>query len=66
MCIFIILRNQGAIERDNQLSKFNFGSRKTYAIEEVLLEKRIIYNTAVYIQLLSIHIVTDLEAYYNR
>ena len=39
MRVFITLRNQEAIKNNRRLSKFNFGSRKSYAIEEALLEK---------------------------
>ena len=47
MRIFLILRNQGAIELDKQLLKYNFGSRKKYAIKEALLKKRLIYSMAI-------------------
>ena len=47
MRIFLILRNQGAIEIDKELSKYNFGLRKSYVIEEVLLEIRLLCNPAM-------------------
>ena len=47
MRIFLKVQNKGQIERDYKLSKFNFGSRLTYAIDEVLLEKRLLFDSVV-------------------
>ena len=66
MRIFLMLRNVGVIEQDKRLSKFNYGSRKIYPIEEVLLEKQLICDSAVFSKQMTIHAVTDLQVYYNR
>ena len=60
MRIFLTLRNVDEIEHNKYLSKFNYGSRKTYTIEEALLEKHLIYNSAVFNCKVTIHVVTDL------
>ena len=60
--IFLKVRNKGQIERDYRLSKFNFGSRPSYAIDEVLLEKRLLFNSTIRNQKQTINTITDLEA----
>jgi len=66
MRIFLKVRNKGQIERDYRLSKFNFGSRLTYVIDKALLEKRLLFNSAVRNQKQTINTITDLEACYDR
>ena len=66
MRIFLKVWNKGQIERDYRLSKFNFGSRLTHAINEALLEKRLLFDSAVRNQKQIINTITDLEAYSNR
>ena len=39
MRIFIGNRNKGNIERNSRVSKYNFGLRRNYSIDEVILEK---------------------------
>ena len=65
MRIFLIIRNIGKIEYDKCLSKFNYGSRKTYTIEEVLLEKRLIYDNSLLSRKQTIHNMTDLQVCYD-
>ena len=66
MRIFLKVQNKGQIERDYRLSKFNFGSRPTYTINEVLLEKRLLFDSTVRNQKQTINTITDLEACYDR
>ena len=60
------LRNQNIMEGDNRLSEFNFRSRQNYSINEVLIEKRLIYDSSMIIEEKSVYIVTDLSTYYDR
>ena len=46
--------------------KYNFESWKNYTIEEAILEKRLIYDCSIFNRKLTIHIITDLEACYDR
>jgi len=46
--IFFGVRNEGAIEEDEHISKFNFGSRKNYSVENSILEKRFIYESNLF------------------
>ena len=66
MRIFINFRNTGAIERDRRLLKYSFGLRKGYAIDEVLLEKCLFYDSIMRNNKKAITRITDLEAYYDR
>jgi len=47
MRIFIVSRNENLIEKDHRISKSNFGSRKYYSIETVILKKRLLYDTSM-------------------
>ena len=64
--IYVGLRNDGNIRGDNRLSTFNFGYRKQYSIESALLKKRLIYDTSKYNNEPIIHLLSDLEACYDR
>ena len=66
MRIFINFRNNRAIERDKRLSKYNFSSRRGYAIEEALLEKYLFYDSTMQNNIKVITTIIDLEAYYDR
>ena len=66
MRIFIGGRNDDSIERDERISKFNYGSRKAYSIEEALLEKRLMYDTSIRDSQTMIHNISDLKACYDR
>ena len=61
--IFVRNRNKGSIKKDYRFSKFNFSLRKYYFINKALLEKRLIYDSSIWIKLLSIHIIIDLATY---
>jgi len=64
--ISIGMRNSENIEKNNNLSKYNFGSRRNYSIDTALLEKRLIYDASIKNEELHIHNMTDLEACYDR
>ena len=64
--IYIGWRNDSNIKIDERLSKFNFGSRKHYSIDSALLEKRLVYDTSKYNNKPTIHLLSDLEACYDR
>ena len=65
MIIFINERNSGRIEIDPMISKYNYGSRKGYSIENAILEKRIVYNNSLLMGNHTIHNMTDLQSCYN-
>ena len=66
MRIFLGLRNEGIIENNDQFSKFNFGLRVRYSIEEAILEKRLLHNSSIQNKEETMHIITDLSACYNQ
>ena len=66
MRIFLGCRNKGSIEKDPRLLKFNCGSRRFYSIDKAILEKRLIYDISRYNKQSTIHMITNLEAYYNQ
>jgi len=55
-----------ALENDKQISKHNFGSRKGYSIDEAILEKRLLCDASIFIRSNTVHVITDLEACYNK
>ena len=59
-------RNQGKIENDNQISKYNYGSRRNYNIETTILEKRLIFDNSMLTGESSTYNLTDLQSCYNR
>ena len=59
-------RNKYAIEKDDRISKTNFGLRLEYLIEPVILHKRLVYDNSKLTNEITIHNMTDLEAYYDR
>ena len=66
MRIFIGLRNQSRMKNDSRFSKHNYSSRKAYSIDEVILERRLLYNTSKIIMIPIIHVVTDLATCYDK
>ena len=66
MKTFLQNRNNSNIKQNNNISKFNFGSRRHYSINDILLEKRLVYNTSMWIREKRIYMITDLVACYNR
>ena len=65
MRIFLKYRIKGKIKKDLRISKANYGLRSKYSIENVILEKRIIYNHSTLTYQYTIHNMIDLEACYN-
>jgi len=43
---FLRNRNNESIKNNDNISKFNYGSRKYYSIEDTLLEKQLLYNAS--------------------
>lgn len=43
--IIIGLKNNEVIEKNDNMSKFNYGNWKNYSIEDALLEKRLIHES---------------------
>jgi len=66
MRIFIGSRNNKNIELDERLSKYNYGSRSGYSIEDAILEKRLMYDVAVRSGEPMMHNISDLKACYDR
>ena len=66
MRIFLGSRNKKVIEGNERISKYNYRSRQEYSIEEVILEKILIYNISRMNKKLTAHMITDLKAYYDR
>jgi len=67
--IMRIILNDGnteRIENDDRFSKSNYGSRKNYAIESALLEKRLIFDNSVFTGEKNIYHLTDLKSCYDR
>ena len=64
--IYVGLRNDRNIQKNKNISYFNFGSRKNYSIKSALLEKRLIYDSSKYNNEITIHLLSDLEACYDR
>ena len=66
MRIFIGGRNDENVEKDDRLSKFNYGSRRNYSIETAILEKRLMYDLAARDGREIMHTISDLKACYDR
>ena len=67
--IMRIVLNDGEKERikiDERFSKLNYGSRKNYAIESALLEKRIVFDNSLISGKKNIYHLTDLKSCYDR
>ena len=64
--MYVGLRNDANIEQNDKLLKYNFGSRKNYSIESALLEKMLLYETSKYTSEPTVHLLSDLEACYDR
>ena len=54
------------MENNNRFLKYNYSLRKAYSIDEVILERRLLYNISKIIMIPTMHMVTDLATYYNR
>jgi len=67
--IMRIVLNDGETERienDERFSKSNYGSRKNYAIESALLEKRLVFDNSIITCKKNIYHLTDLKSCYDR
>lgn len=54
------------IEKDSRFSKSNYGSRKNYAIESAILQKRIVFDNSLNSMKPTIYNFTDLKSCYDR
>ena len=63
--MFLSTDEEELIEKDLRFSKANYGSRKNYSIETVILEKRIIFNHSILNMQNTIYTFTDLKACYD-
>ena len=66
MHIFLGLRCKNILEEDIRVSKFNYGSRKGYSIDNTILEKYLICDISIWTILPTVYVLTDLKACYNR
>ena len=57
--------NEEIIEADARFSKVNYGSRKNFSIETVLLEKRLILDNILIVTKPTIYTLTDLKSCYD-
>ena len=64
--IFVGNRNSENVEKDKILSQYNYGLRKNYLIELALLEKRLICDISKFVSSPIMHLLLDLEAFYDR
>ena len=60
------LRYENNAKKDRRLSHFNFGSRKHCSIESASLKKSLICDTSKYYDEPRKHLISDLEACYDR
>ena len=65
MKIFLGNEVEEMIENDDRFSNANYGSRKNYSIESVLLEKRMIYDNSMLSGKETIYTITDLKSCYD-
>ena len=54
-------REEELIESDSRFSKANYGSRKNYSIESVLLKKQLVFDNSMLLGKEQIYAVTDLQ-----
>ena len=62
--IYINTRSRNRFEQEPGISNCNYGSRSNYLIEIVILEKRLNYNSSTLNNLIIIHNMIDLKAYF--
>ena len=53
-------------KKDDRFSKSNYGSRKNYSIETVILEIRLIFDSSLLSNKATTHNITDLQSLYDR
>ena len=66
MRIFVGRRNDENIENDKRLSHFTYGLQKNYYINIVILEKRLMHDTAIRNGTTTIHNISKLKVYCNN
>ena len=66
MRIYMGSKSEKIIEKDERLSKANYGLRKNYSVELVILEKCLICNSCLLYNAPFIHNLIDLQSCYNR
>jgi hypothetical protein len=54
------------IEKDPRVAKYDYGSRPHYSIDNMILEKRIIYDNSMLNSRDTIYNMTDLKLYYDK
>ena len=59
-------KDEELIEYDKRFSTANYGSRRNYSIESVILEKRLIIDNSLNTLNYTIYNFTDLKLYYDR
>jgi hypothetical protein len=64
--VFMSNRNVGQIEVDERVSKYNYGSRKSYSIKTAILEKRLIYDYSRMSGKQTVHNFTNLKSCYDQ
>ena len=65
MRILVNQRNKYQIEDNPRVVKYNYELRLHYSIEDVLLEKRLVYDNSLLNEKRTIHNMTDLKSYYD-
>ena len=66
MCLFTAEQIENRIDNDNRIFKANYGSRKKYSIENIILEKWLICDMCKQDCKHTTHNITDLQACYDR
>ena len=66
MRFFVNIRNKGRIELDERVSKIYYRSRTGNSIEDVILEKILVFDNSIVIISHTIYSMTDLQACYDR
>ena len=66
MRIFVNERMVGVIETDERISKGNYGSRKGYSIDDLMIEKRLLCDCSMRNMEQTVHNFADLESCYDR
>ena len=66
MRLYLNSEKEELIETDSHFSKANYGLRKNYSIETVLLEKRLIFDNSLITTKSTVYALIDLQSYYDR
>ena len=63
--ILVNERNRFKIENNIRVSKANCWSRLHYYIENIILEKRLVYDNSILLENKTVYNITDLQSYYG-